>query len=279
MDSGNHKLACKFHPLRSHSSSVAIAFFTLRRSSDVTDNYVCMSQMGGLISPFPVARPCATFGHVQQARKRTPRLRYRESLRYNLCHGTTLDRRVSFHCQSSGSGTEVVLSEGGIDEIAATFVQHVCNRLDSPSITVSLGTGEIVSSFLERIASSEFKSRRERVKFVPTSMAVSSECGLLGLAVSPLARDTAIDIHIDQADEVHVDRDRVYYIVGRGENGPQVGQPDIPCVHAAVGGAKELIIFTEDNIFDMRLSGMLPVVIEGGLEDEWEECAEEGAFE
>eukprot|EP00204_Picochlorum_oklahomense_P004987 CAMPEP_0118805350 /NCGR_PEP_ID=MMETSP1161-20130426/27119_1 /TAXON_ID=249345 /ORGANISM="Picochlorum oklahomensis, Strain CCMP2329" /LENGTH=68 /DNA_ID=CAMNT_0006734301 /DNA_START=278 /DNA_END=481 /DNA_ORIENTATION=- len=68
-------------------------------------------------------------------------------------------------------------------------------------------------------------------------MAVSSECGLLGLAVSPLARDTAIDIHIDQADEVHVDRDRVYYIVGRGENGPQIGQPDIPCVHAAVGGA------------------------------------------
>lgn len=262
-------------------SSIAIAFFTLQRRIDVTvrtHNYVCMSQMGGLISPFPVARPCATFGHVQQSGKKIPRLLYRQSLRYNLCHGTTLDRRVSFCCQGSGSGTQFVLSEGGIDEVAATFVEHVCN-LDSPSITVSLGTGEIISSFLERIASSEFKSHKERVKFVPTSMAVSSECGLLGLGVSQLARDSAIDIHIDQADEVHVDRDRVYYIIGRGENGPQVGQPDIPCVQAAVRGAKELVIFTEDNIFDMRLSGMLPVVIEGGLEDEWEECAEEGVFE
>ena len=230
--------------------------------------------MGGLVSPFRGARPC--LGHALQSRKRTHRLSYRQNLRYKLCQGTRVDRLSSFHCQGSGSDDQLVLSDG-IEEVAATFVEHICN-LDSPSIVVSLGTGEIVSYFLEIITSSEFKRHRDRVKFVPTSMAVSTECGLLGLAVSQLSKKDAIDIHIDQADEVHVDRGNVYYIIGRGENGPQVGQPDIPCVQACAQGAKEFIIFTEDNQYDLRLSGMLPVIIEGGLEDEWEACAEEGAF-
>lgn len=178
------------------------------------------------------------------------------------CTRVTLHRSLSsFQIQCAGSRSNPSTFEEAVSEISDGIRKG----------TVAVGSGDLVAAFLEHMAE---KRDIGHVKFAPTSLSVESEIKMLGLP-----RDSEAlwaDVFIDQADQVHVTDGIVSYIVGTGQNGPQVGQPDIPVVQKMAGAARKIILLTHQSgdITSTRLSGQLPILIEGD-ELEWEECAEE----
>lgn len=176
--------------------------------------------------------------------------------------------RVAFHngfssiqTQCTGSSSNPSTLEQAMSEISEGIRQG----------TVAVGSGDLVAAFLEHMAN---KSDIGDVKFAPTSFSVESELKMLGLPRDSEAQ--LVDVFVDQADRLHVVDGEVSYIVGTGQNGPQVGQPDIPAVQRMAGTASRIIILTYQtgDISSTRLSGQLPILIEGD-DLEWEECAEE----
>lgn len=162
--------------------------------------------------------------------------------------------------QCTGSDSNPCTLQEAMSEISAEIRQGI----------VAVGSGDLVAAFLEHMAE---RNDIGDVRFAPTSLSVESELKMLGL---PRASEMEkIDVFVDQADHVHVVDGEVSYIVGTGENGPQVGQPDIPLVQRVAGSAPMLVLLThlQGDITSTRLSGQLPILIEGD-ELEWEEYAE-----
>ena len=168
----------------------------------------------------------------------------------------------SIQRKCTGSDSNACTLHEAMSEISAEIRQGI----------VAVGSGDLVAAFLEHVAT---RDDIGDVKFAPTSLSVESELKMLGLPrVSELGK---VDVFVDQADHVHVVDGEVSYIVGTGENGPQVGQPDIPLVQRVAGSAPRVILLThqrQGDITSTRLSGQLPILIEGD-ELEWEEYAEE----
>lgn len=137
--------------------------------------------------------------------------------------------------------------------------------------TIAVGSGDLVAAFLEYLADQDDIGD---VQFVPTSLSVESELKMLGLP--KVSEAEHVDMFVDQADSVQVMGGDVYYIIGTGVNGPQVGQPDIPKVQQLARTASRVVLLThhQGDIMSTRLSGQLPILIEGD-ELEWEEYAEE----
>lgn len=164
-----------------------------------------------------------------------------------------------------GSGSDPCTLEDVMSEVASDVVGV------GPLGTVGVGSGDLVAAFLEYLAN-EKADVVGNMRFVPTSLSVESELKMLGLPIAPVTKD--VDIFVDQADHVHVMDSDVYYIVGTGENGPQVGQPDVPTVLQVASTAPRITLLCKGAGLSSRLSGQLPIFIEGD-EVEWEEYAEE----
>lgn len=107
---------------------------------------------------------------------------------------------------------------------------------------------------------------------MPTSDVSAAEAAVLGVPLTTLDdAGGAVDLAIDVADAL--DPDSLAYIVGRGENGPQAGQPSLPRLRAMLAGAVEALVVAQRSAAAGRLRGAVPVVIEAG--EAWEEVAEE----
>jgi ribose 5-phosphate isomerase A len=162
--------------------------------------------------------------------------------------------------------------------IAEQCLDQSVRSTDQEPILIGVGSGDLVAEFLR--ASSiiiEDRSLGSKVAFVPTSLSAASELKMLDLKVKNVATAEHVNVFVDQPDQVHVvDPFNVYYVVGSGDNGLQIGQPDIKLVQKAAQSSTQWCLLThyQGDVRSARLSGQLSVLIDGD-ELEWEECAEE----
>lgn len=143
---------------------------------------------------------------------------------------------------------------------------------ESPPV-IGVGSGDLVANFLHQCSTSEPESMKD-LAFQPIGTeSIKQELSLLGLGIHDGAR--AAGIIVVQADQVDDSRDdgEIWFIAGRGFNGPQTSLVDLQALKDAVASCSRAIILTSEEA-GPRLGGRLPVVIEGD-EVEWEEIAEE----
>jgi len=161
---------------------------------------------------------------------------------------------------------------------SAKVLEHIEEALvvlgDRP--VVGVGAGDLVAKFLHHcsIASESVKE----FGFQPIGTeSIKQELSLLGLRVEDTTdvRTEAHRIIVVQADQVDETdgEDAIWFITGRGFNGPQTSPVDLQALEVALASCSRVIILTAGEEAG-RLGGGLPVVIEGD-EVEWEEIAEE----
>ena len=217
------------------------------------------AMLGPTLSAAPLGRFCQGCCQVPHRR------RDEECKNYVRCHGISTDRQDNIT----------------INQAMAAIAEQCLNQSlpsSDQEVLIGVGSGDLVAEFLR--ASSIIMEDRcfgSKVSFVPTSMSAASELKMLDLEVKTMAAAEHVDIFVDQPDQVHiVDPFNVYYIVGSGDNGLQIGQPDIKLVHQAAQSSTQWCLLThyQGDMRSARLSGQLSVLIDGD-ELEWEECAEE----
>ena len=86
-----------------------------------------------------------------------------------------------------------------------------------------------------------------QLQFVPASDVTASEAALHGVPIVPFSKVDSIDIFVDEANEISVSDNRIAYLVGRGENGPQAGQPNIPRLQKALSISTERIVLSSSR--------------------------------
>lgn len=88
----------------------------------------------------------------------------------------------------------------------------------------------------------------QNVRCVPGSDVSASEAAFYGVPLATLDDvGGVIDVLIDQADEVDIaaKSHKIAYIVGRGSNGPQAGQPSLPRLRALLASARRAIVLAD----------------------------------
>ena len=115
------------------------------------------------------------------------------------------------------------------------------------------------------------------IKCIPSSDVTASEAAFHGVPLTSIAEhagpeNLVVNVLVDTANELDIDN--LAYIVGRGENGPQAGQPSLPRMRQLLDRARLTVVVAE-RLEDCtsRLKGNLPVVIEAD-ELSWEETGE-----
>ena len=86
-----------------------------------------------------------------------------------------------------------------------------------------------------------------QLHFVPASDVTASEAALHGVPIVPFSEIDSIDIFVDEANEISVSDDRIAYLVGRGLNGPQAGQPNIPRLQKALSISNDHIVLSSSR--------------------------------
>jgi len=136
---------------------------------------------------------------------------------------------------------------------------------------IGVGAGDLVAKFLHQ-CSIGLESIKE-FGFQPIGTeSIKQELSLLGLRVDTTQAARIIVVQADQVDDSS-DKDAIWFITGRGFNGPQTSLVDLQALKHAVASCSLIIILASAEEAG-RLGGRLPVVIEGD-EIEWEEIAEE----
>lgn len=140
-------------------------------------------------------------------------------------------------------------------------------RDDSPFV-IGVSSGPLCHWFCHQCSASEWK---EEYGYRPVaSESTKQELRFLGLPLDET--QSPVDLLVVQADEVDDLKDEVWWIDGRGHNGPQTSPIDLQALKDAVASCSRCIVLTRSDVG--RLGGRLPVVIDGD-EFEWEEIAEE----
>ena len=160
------------------------------------------------------------------------------------------------------------------EEFYASIVDQLTpSSTSSTSSKVGLWSGGLVAGLIRHVS---VATPTADIVFRPLSQSTTEELKLHNL---PIADHTTavLDVVVDQADQVDTSdaRGEVWWVVGRGENGPQVSQVDIQALKSTIYGNEtaKVIVLTR-CLEDGRLRGTLPVMIDGD-ELEWEEVAEE----
>lgn len=105
----------------------------------------------------------------------------------------------------------------------------------------------------------------------------ASEAAFHGVPLTSIAdyagNDLVINVMVDVANEL--DTENLSYIVGRGENGPQAGQPSLPRLRQLLDYTNlHVAVVERPENCTTRLGGHIPVLIDGD-EQTWEGTAEE----
>ena len=137
---------------------------------------------------------------------------------------------------------------------------------------IGVGAGDLVAKFLHQCSISSESMKEFGFQPIGTE-SIKQELSLLGLRVddTPQAHRIIV-VQADQVDDAG-DEDAIWFITGRGFNGPQTSPVDLQALEDALSSCSRIIILTSAEEVG-RLGGRLPVVIEGD-EVEWEEIAEE----
>jgi hypothetical protein len=93
----------------------------------------------------------------------------------------------------------------------------------------------------------------QNVRCVPGSDVSASEAAFYGVPLVTLEDvGDALDVLIDQADEVDVPPEwhEIAYIVGRGSNGPQAGQPSLPRLRRLLASSRLAIVLADGICID-----------------------------
>lgn len=132
-----------------------------------------------------------------------------------------------------------------IREVAIKTLESLLQEGQNGSLTVGLGTGVLVNALLAQVSGINLSNTP--LHFVPASDVTASEAALHGVPIVPLSEIDYIDIFVDEANEISVSNDRIAYLVGRGVNGPQAGQPNIPRLQKALSISNDCIVLSSSR--------------------------------
>ena len=83
------------------------------------------------------------------------------------------------------------------------------------------------------------------IKCIPSSDVTASEAAFHGVPLTSIAEhagpeNLVVNVLVDTANELDIDN--LAYIVGRGENGPQAGQPSLPRMRQLLDRARLTVV-------------------------------------
>jgi len=117
---------------------------------------------------------------------------------------------------------------------------------------VGLGTGLAVNALIEALSQRLTSGSLKSIKCVPSSDVSASEAAFHGVPLVSLHDvEYCVDLVVDVADEVDIGpAGGLAYIVGRGANGQQAGQPSLPRLRDLLRAADRSVIVaeTEDSV-------------------------------
>ena len=130
-----------------------------------------------------------------------------------------------------------------------------------------------MNALLQELSERLGSGRLTSVRCVPSSDVSASEAAFHGVPLTTLEEaGGAVDVIVDVADQIDISS--LAYIVGRGDNGPQAGQPCLPRLRELLAAARQGVVLAPDEaVCTTRLGGSLPVEIIGD-DASWEETAE-----
>jgi len=152
------------------------------------------------------------------------------------------------------------------------IAHQIAGQVDADRPVVGVGSGELVTWFCDKCSVAQPGTKERDFVYRPIgSESIKQELRLLSL---PIDEERLVDVLVVEADEVDdSSEDEIWWIAGRGYNGPQASVVDLQAVRDAVNSCRNVVVLTRSGV-GQRLGGQLPVAIEGD-ELEWEEIAEE----
>lgn len=130
-------------------------------------------------------------------------------------------------------------------EVARKTLEALLQDVQKTDLTIGLGTGVLINALLEEV--SETKMIDTQLHFVPASNITASEASLHGVPMVSLSEIDSIDTFVDEANEISLNGNSIAYVVGRGANGPQAGQPNIPRLQKALLMSHDRIILSSSR--------------------------------
>ena len=165
------------------------------------------------------------------------------------------------------------------------YIRELSRRLEDGRLTVTNNSSlkfQRRFQFVVLLISLIFISIVQGVRCVPSSDVTASEAAFHGVPLTSLDdipgvdANASVDLMIDVADEL--DTTTLAYIVGRGENGPQAGQPSLPRLRQMSAASQVRVVVVDGPECCCEgaagMGGSVPVLIEGN-ESTWEDVAEE----